>query len=71
MQIIRTRAPRLGFAGGGSDLKIYSNQFGGAVLNATISIYVNCSILENKTNGITFESIDNNLKSSYNLYAEN
>ena len=45
--LIKSRAPmRLGFAGGGSDLKVYSNKFGGAVLNATISIYVNCKIFE-------------------------
>jgi len=57
--IIRSKAPlRIGLAGGGTDLDTYCNKYGGFVLNATISLYVHCTI-EEQTNGkIVFESTD-------------
>lgn len=59
--IIRSKAPlRLGLAGGGTDLNTYCDQFGGVVLNSTISLYVHCTIEETNNNKIIFEAVDIN-----------
>lgn len=56
---IRAKAPlRLGLAGGGTDLNTYCDKFGGYVLNATISLYVHCTIEESLDNTIEFEALD-------------
>ncbi|MGN6603944.1 MAG: GHMP family kinase ATP-binding protein [Ginsengibacter sp.] len=55
----RSKAPlRIGLAGGGTDVSPYSDQFGGAILNATISLfaYANIEPLEEKK--IIVEALD-------------
>lgn len=57
---IRSRAPlRIGLAGGGTDLPAYSNQYGGAVFNATIGMYAYCTIIPTNDNRIKIYSYDN------------
>lgn len=58
---IRSRAPlRIGLAGGGTDLLSYSGIYGGAVFNATISMYAYCSIIPTNDNRIKIVAYDNN-----------
>jgi len=57
--IYRSKAPlRLGLAGGGTDVSPYSDQFGGAILNATISLYAHASIEPIEENGIIIQAYD-------------
>lgn len=57
--IIRSKAPlRLGLAGGGTDVAPYSDLFGGAILNATISLYAYATIVPRNDGKIAFHSID-------------
>ncbi len=57
--IIRAKAPlRLGLAGGGTDVSPYSDMYGGAILNATISMYAYATIEPRNDNKIVFKSID-------------
>lgn len=56
---IRSKAPlRIGLAGGGTDLNTYCDKYTGYVLNATISLYVHCTIEERDDDQILFESTD-------------
>lgn len=64
--IIRAKAPlRLGFAGGGTDVSPYSDEFGGAILNATINMHAYCHIIESGSNQIAIESKDYGASVSY------
>lgn len=57
--IHRSRAPlRIGLAGGGTDVSPYSDVYGGAILNATITLYAHASIEPLKENNIIIQALD-------------
>jgi D-glycero-alpha-D-manno-heptose-7-phosphate kinase len=57
--IIRSKAPlRLGFAGGGTDVSPFCDEFGGCVLNVTINMYAYCTIIPRDDDKIIFHSTD-------------
>ncbi|OQX81640.1 MAG: dehydrogenase [Bacteroidetes bacterium 4484_276] len=57
--IYRSKAPlRLGLAGGGTDVAPYSDIFGGAILNATISMYAFATIEPLPGNRIILNAVD-------------
>jgi D-glycero-alpha-D-manno-heptose-7-phosphate kinase len=59
--IYRSKSPlRIGLAGGGTDVAPYSDIYGGAILNATISMYAYATIEPFNGNKIIINSIDNN-----------
>lgn len=59
--IYRSKAPlRIGLAGGGTDVSPYSDQYGGAILNATISLFAYATIVPRTNGTISFHSQDRN-----------
>src|SRR3954468_3441704 len=58
---IRSKAPlRIGLAGGGTDVSPYSDIYGGAILNATISMYAYATIKPREGDVIIINAIDRN-----------
>ena len=57
--MIRSKAPlRLGLAGGGTDVAPFSELYGGAILNASISMYAYATIQPRTDGKILFNSMD-------------
>lgn len=57
--IYRSKAPlRIGLAGGGTDVSPYSDQFGGAILNATLSLHAHATIELLNEKKIIIQSVD-------------
>ncbi|MCC9166586.1 GHMP family kinase ATP-binding protein [Pontibacter harenae] len=64
--IIRSKAPlRLGLAGGGTDVSPYSDQFGGAILNATINKFAYATLIPLDTPLVTLKCFDINQHQSF------
>ena len=66
MKIIRSQTPlRLGLAGGGTDINLYCDKYTGYVLNATISLYIHCTLIPRDDSTIIFDSPDTNSYAKY------
>ncbi len=57
--IYRSKAPlRIGLAGGGTDVSPYSDKYGGAILNATVSLFAYANIEPIEENAIIVQALD-------------
>jgi len=69
--IYRSKAPlRIGLAGGGTDVSPYCDLYGGAILNATISLYAYATIELLPSPEVIIEATDRNESACYPLEAE-
>lgn len=66
--IYRSKAPlRIGLAGGGTDVSPYSDVYGGAILNATISLSANANIEPLNESTIIIEALDRKEKQQFDF----
>jgi D-glycero-alpha-D-manno-heptose-7-phosphate kinase len=64
--IYRSKAPlRIGLAGGGTDVSPYSDLYGGAILNTTLSLYAHATIEQIAEPKIIMEAVDRNEQEVY------
>ena len=69
--IYRSKAPlRIGLAGGGTDVSPYSDLYGGAILNATISLSAYATIEPIAENKIIVQALDRKEEQSFNWAKE-
>jgi D-glycero-alpha-D-manno-heptose-7-phosphate kinase len=69
--IYRSKAPlRIGLAGGGTDVSPYSDLYGGAILNATLSLYAHATIEPIDENKIVIQAIDRNEEQQFDWAKE-
>lgn len=66
--IYRSKAPlRIGLAGGGTDVSPYSDLYGGAILNVTVSLSAYASIEPTTDHQISLTAYDRNEQKRMNL----
>ena len=66
--VIRSKAPlRISFAGGGTDIRPYMDEYGGCVLSATIDKCAYGSLRVRDDQAIRVESLDYDIVAKYNL----
>lgn len=66
--IYRSKAPlRIGLAGGGTDVSPYCDLFGGAILNATVSLYAYANIQPAADRNIVLKAVDRQEALSFDL----
>ncbi|KKQ72086.1 MAG: hypothetical protein UT33_C0005G0007 [Candidatus Peregrinibacteria bacterium GW2011_GWC2_39_14] len=69
--VIRSRAPvRISFAGGGTDISPYTENYGGAVVSAAINRYAYSTFIARDDNKIILDSLDMGLRLEFNDISE-
>jgi len=67
----RSKAPlRIGLAGGGTDVSPYCDLYGGAILNATVSLYAYANIEPLKENVIILQAMDRQEEQQFELTSQ-